>query len=399
MSELRQRQKELPNLGLQARHKVFLDIYEQISGEWDRRLVAGGYVDFEDMLNQATEQIEAGRWTSPYKLVLADEFQDSSRARARFLQALVRQPGLFLCAVGDDWQSINRFAGADIGVMTGFEALFGEGETRFLSTSFRCPKALCDLSSAFVSRNPAQIRKTVDAANNRSTVGSVCYSVNDTYAIEALLDNHLRQLYERVKDGSVEVGRAGKVSVFILGRYRRNRPSSLEEWRAQYSPQLQIDYYTVHGSKGLEADYVCVVGLTRGRYGFPSEVEDDPILPVAMPAAEEYPFAEERRLFYVALTRARRLVMLYTVENQVSEFVVELQSAPYNVEVKRSEAGERFSACPTCGRGMLVRRHGRYGAFWGCTRFPACDHTSNESTGVLPQRHSRRGGSGDRTTS
>ena len=394
IDELRQRRNELPTLGLQVRHKIFLDIYEQVSEEWDRRLAAGGYVDFEDMLNQATEHMEAGRWTSPYKLVLADEFQDASRARAKFLQSLVREPGRFFCAVGDDWQSINRFAGADIGVMTEFEALFGKGETRFLSTSFRCPKALCDLSSAFVSRNPAQIRKSVEAAHDRPTVGSVCYSVNDAYAIEPLLGKHLQLLFERLKDGTVEAGRAGSVSVFILGRYRRNRPSSLDRWRAQYSPRLMIDYYTIHGSKGLEADYVCIVGLTRGRYGFPSEVEDDSIFPLAMPTVEEYPFAEERRLFYVALTRARRLVMLYTVENQISEFVVELQSAPYNVEVKRSETAEPFFACPACGRGMLVRRHGRYGAFWGCTRFPACDHTSKESTAAPPQRGNRRGSEG-----
>ncbi|MGQ0510087.1 MAG: UvrD-helicase domain-containing protein [Betaproteobacteria bacterium] len=392
MSELRKRLLNLSNIGLLGRHKLFLDLYEQISEEWDRRLVAGNYVDFEDMLNLATDHIETGRWKSPYRLVLADEFQDASQSRARFLQALVREPGHFLCAVGDDWQSINRFAGADVGVMTGFEKLFGKGETKFLSTSFRCPKSLCDLSSAFVGRNPSQIPKTVTATRERAAAATVCYSVDDVYGLEPLIEKHLRQLWQRVKSGAVEAGPSGSVSVFILGRYRRNRPASLEEWKQRYSPQLRIEYFTVHGSKGLEADYVCVVGLTRGRYGFPSEVEDDPILPLAMPTVEEFPFAEERRLFYVALTRARRLVMLYTVENQISEFLVELQSAPYKVEVRRDDAKKSASVCPACSRGALVRREGRYGAFWGCSRFPACDYTAKlVPSGMVDERTQRPG--------
>jgi DNA helicase-4 len=392
VTELRQRLADRPGLGLHGRHQLFLQLYERISAEWERRLAANNLVDFEDMLNQAADHIKAGRWRSPYRLVLADEFQDASLARARLLQALVLEPGRFLCAVGDDWQSINRFAGADIKVMSHFEEIFGEAETRFLSTSFRCPQALCDLSGTFVSRNPAQLAKTVKAINEQNPVAVVCHAVAEETGIEPLVEAHLRQLSERVKSGEVETGPEGYVAVFVLGRYWHNKPSDLEEWREEFAPNLRVTFSTIHGAKGLEADYVCIVGLTQGRYGFPSQMEDDPIYQLAMPEAESFPYAEERRLLYVALTRARRLAMLYTVEAQVSEFLIELQGDPYRIPIRRGDSASTSKVCLACGRGLLVRKQGRHGAFLGCSRFPACDHTEDcNPRGRTQGRRSRRG--------
>src|SRR5690606_30358876 len=131
---------------------------------WEAKLRADKCIDFEDMLNQASECVEAGRWTSPFDLVMVDEFQDVSHARARLVAALIDHPGKCLFAVGDDWQSINRFAGADLGVMTHFEETFGKAVTLKLETTFRCPQSLCDISSQFVQKNPNQIRKKVLSA-------------------------------------------------------------------------------------------------------------------------------------------------------------------------------------------------------------------------------------------
>lgn len=134
-----------------ARSIRFLNLYERIAAEWERHLDQSGCIDFDDMLIQASNLIEAGRFESPYTIIFADEFQDSSRARVRLLKALLNQTQQrgHLCVVGDDWQSINRFAGADLSVMTEFAASFPHSSQLKLTTTFRCPMQICDASSAF----------------------------------------------------------------------------------------------------------------------------------------------------------------------------------------------------------------------------------------------------------
>jgi DNA helicase-4 len=142
--------------GHEPRLALFLNLYERISAEWERRLRAGGFIDFEDMLVQAAELVEAGRFKSPFTMILADEFQDSSRVRVRLLKALTACRGapVHLCVVGDDWQGINRFAGSDIAVMTEFDQVFAYATRLTLGTTFRCPQALCDVSNKFIQANP-----------------------------------------------------------------------------------------------------------------------------------------------------------------------------------------------------------------------------------------------------
>src|SRR6266853_4406358 len=380
MEQLRDRARSADVGGPSFRHELFLALYERIAAEWDRRLASGNFIDFEDMLNMAADHVEAGRWTSPYRLVLADEFQDSSRARARLLQSLVKARGCYLFAVGDDWQSINRFSGADIGVVTGFEGMFGKAQQLFLTTTFRYPQALCNVAGEFVMRNPAQISKVVRTTNKRLGTAVTCHAVSEEANVEALVGQHLELLHSQIAGGNVTASRGGKVTVFLLGRYRHNCPGLLEAWKTEYGDRLDICFSTVHGAKGLEADYVFLVHVIQGRYGFPSQIEDDPVHQLAMPHADPFRFAEERRLFYVALTRARRLVLLYTVEHRVSEFLVELSSAPSLIPIRRAGGEASFNACPECGRGVLVRRKGMNGFFLGCTRFPGCRYTENDTS-------------------
>jgi len=114
----------------------------------------------------------------------------------------------------------------------------------------------------------------------------------------------------------------------------------------------------VHGSKGLEADYIVIPGMTTGTYGFPSTIAGDPVLDLAMPAPETFPHAEERRLFYVALTRARRAVLLITHPRRMSPFVIELLKNPHVTVTGNSDAPAEI--CPGCGQGTLVERNGKF---------------------------------------
>ena len=129
----------------------------------------------------------------------------------------------------------------------------------------------------------------------------------DEAAVEHLADQ-LDQMHGYARTCRLKLSAGGKINVLLLGRYRRDQPSDLPTWQDRYGDLLDIGFKTVHGSKGLEADYVMLLNMVEGAHGFPSQIEDDPVLQIPMPAPDPFPMAEERRLFYVALTRARRQI-------------------------------------------------------------------------------------------
>lgn len=350
------------------RTRLFLRVYWAIHYEWQRRLAADGSVDFDDMLIAAVEHLEARSVDPGFELVMVDEFQDASQARARLTRALVAHPGRYLLAVGDDWQSINRFARSDLSVMTRFEEWFGRGTRLALTTTFRCPQSICDVASRFVTANPAQFTKTMRSA--LSDPGAPVRVVLDEDPRRALA-TYLARLSAAVAAGEVPPGRDGAVTVDVLGRYGFQR-----DLLGRPPGNLAVQFRTVHSSKGLEADYIVIVGLDASRYGFPSAIADDPVLDLAMPSPENYLNAEERRLFYVALTRARREVAVVAPPKAMSPFVVELLEFPeVTVGNSSGEASAAPSVCPACRTGTMTPRSGPYGRFLGCTNFPACTNT------------------------
>lgn len=340
------------------RETLFLDLFDDVRREWDRRLRDANEVDFEDMLNLATDLIEAGRWTSPYRVVLVDEFQDASQSRAQLVRALVNPAGHFLFAVGDDWQSIYRFAGSDISAMTRFEDTFGAGHVLRLERTFRCSQQLSTISGDFVMKNPNQLRKVV--RSNRTTPTPVALAVVDGEAgARDAIAQRLSELSMLSTDGS-------RTSVKILGRYRHEQELLP---RIRYSG-LDVSFQTVHSSKGLEADHVIIPGLNRG--SFPSAREDDPLLRLALPAGDDFPHAEERRLLYVALTRARETVLLIAKAGRESEFVTELLSDGAVAVLDDDARRVTPEPCQVCRKGLMTLRQGRYGPSMACNRFPAC---------------------------
>ena len=347
------------------RHQMFLDLFEKVWGAWEARLKAEKCIDFEDMLGQAADCVESGRWQSPYELVMVDEFQDVSQARARLVASLLNAPGRCLFAVGDDWQSINRFAGSDLAVMTDFEVMFGKAVTLKLETTFRCPQSLCDISSSFVQKNPKQLRKKVRSSKPDVTQPIRIIRVNEEAKIEAAIAKRIQEL-------AAEHSTPDKpLSIYVLGRYRKERehlPSG------SVNSRVQVEFVTVHSSKGLEADHVIVPRMTSETLGFPSRIEDDPVLQLAMPGGDSFEDAEERRLFYVALTRAKSSVTLITLAHKESPFIAELVK-DYDLQVL-DEDGEVAASrvCPTCGEGFMVQKTGPYGPFLSCNRFPKCRH-------------------------
>ncbi|GAB3047558.1 UvrD-helicase domain-containing protein [Stenotrophomonas tumulicola] len=372
LGDMAERLRAMPDDVFKERHRRFLEIAGPVLQAWDDALDEERAIDFEDMLNQAAEHLEQGRYVSPYRLVMADEFQDASRARARLCRALVQAPGRFLFAVGDDWQSINRFAGADVSVMTRFRQWFGQGQVLRLEQTFRCPQALCDVSSHFISANPSQIAKQVRSSTPSHGPVLQAFQVASREQITDAVGQYLQRLHEACLAGAIPAGRDGRLQVFVLGRYNADRAALPSNWKARFGATMEVGFLTAHRSKGMEADYVILPGMLDG--AFPNTRADDPVLSLAMPSGDTYPLGEERRLFYVALTRARRSVAMFTVVGKRSSFLDELEREGAVQVTTIDGKPVREERCPACGTGVIVKKSGKYGEFHSCTNYPRCEH-------------------------
>ena len=350
------------------RARAFLGVFRHVLERYEQELRSAGEIDFNDMIARAADHVQAGRWRSPYGYVLVDEFQDISPGRARLLKSLLDAvPGARLFAVGDDWQAIYRFGGSDIAVMREFERHFGPFARIDLQTTFRCPPGIASIATDFVLRNPAQLTKKVRAA--RAWPGPAVHIGLPADGAPPLLP----QALDRIAADAARAG--GTTDVLLLGRYRRLKPANLNALGKSH-PTLRLRYMTIHRAKGLEADYAVVLGLSAARYGFPVQIADDPLLDLVLSAPEAHPNAEERRLFYVALTRARRQVYLLAQGATPSPFVAELLDGGHDVAVF-GRPPEADVPCPVCKDGRLERRENASdkSAFYGCSNWPYCEHT------------------------
>lgn len=323
-------------------------------------------IDFNDMVSSATEYVRTGRFAVPWKYIIVDEFQDISVGRYLLLEAMLKsRDNLQFFAVGDDWQSIYRFAGSDISIMSRFRRFFGRATIVKLDRTFRFNDKIASVSGNFIQRNPKQIRKTLDTVFRCASPQVFLHWVASDTSNQRASSGALESVIGVMKDGLQQE----HPSLLILSRYNHQLPNrsalkTLEQiWPGEIRSPL-----TVHRSKGLEADYVIVIGLTADKYGFPSEIEDDPLLDLVLAESDSYPNAEERRLFYVALTRARHQVHLLVDRTRPSVFALELLGGEYEVQHIGRRANDERS-CPECRSGLMVEKQTGFAA---CSNSPFC---------------------------
>jgi len=277
---------------------------------WKAALKAENAVDFSGLIHQAINVLEKGRFISPWKHILVDEFQDISPQRAALLAALRKQNSqTTLFAVGDDWQAIYRFSGAQLSLTTAFHDYFGEGDLCALDTTYRFNSRIGEVANRFIQQNPWQLAKPL----NSLTAG-------DKHAVTLMVEDQLDALLDKLSGYATPEDR-----ILVLARYHHRKPESLAKAATRW-PKLQLDFMTIHASKGQQADYVIVVGLDEGLDGFPAPARESIMEQALLPQTETFPDAEERRLLYVALTRARKRVWLLFNKENPSRFVDILKS-------------------------------------------------------------------------
>jgi DNA helicase IV len=343
-------------------------LFEPILGAYQNELINTSSIDFDDMILLATQYVNEGKYKSPFLHILVDEFQDISVSRANLLRSLLsQQEDATLFCVGDDWQSIYRFTGSDIGLTSNFAEEFGYAAINVLDKTFRFNNKINEVAARFIQQNPNQLKKEIVCHHQTTNEAVSIVKTND-------MENGIRATLNAIQ---LQTNNKG-ATVLILGRFSHSKPE-IKRLRLAF-PQMQLGFMTVHGSKGKEADFVIITELTKGKHGFPAEKTNHPLLESLLAQGESYRHAEERRLFYVALTRAREHVYLLTHPHRTSDFVRELIDDVYPValisETHKTINADEFlpnTSCPACKTGYLIPRDG-HSSFFGCSHYPYCDY-------------------------
>jgi len=363
----------------QQRAGLFLSIIKDVYLYYMDYLKQEGKIDFDDMILQSTIELD-NTSNFKYKYIIVDEFQDISLSRMLFLKKLISHGNSKLFSVGDDWQAIYRFSGCDLNIFLKFKEYFGASEITKITTTHRNSQELQDIAGPFIKANPEQYNKSINSARHLEHPVRIMYYNDEKYY--AFLDV-LKEI-SKMDD---------KANILLLGRNNKDIESVLLDNRIYIDfnvskketktiikvkdfPSMNISYSTVHGSKGLEEDYVIILNADDSRLGFPNKMEDDELLDMVLSSNSNFEYAEERRLWYVALTRTRSYTYIIASAESPSIFVEEIkdQCLVMNPSTIRKE---NELLCPKCKSGRLVLRNNGSNnkSFYGCSNYPYCEYT------------------------
>ena len=362
------------------RQDKFLKFALPILKKYDNTLNEKSEIDFNDMINLATDIVKENKPNFTYQHIIIDEYQDISYSRFNLIKEIRELSGAKLICVGDDWQSIYRFAGSDISLFSNFEKYVGKHEQLFIEQTYRNSQSLIDITSKYIQKNKKQILKNPKSKKEplENPIKFVYYSQDNA---EDVFINEVQALID--KNGNKPILVLGRHS-FDINEFIKLTPNSKikyfersDKLEVKGFDDVEIKYITVHKSKGLEADNVIVLNLKNHLLGFPNKMTDDPMLSLLLSDDEEYRFAEERRLFYVALTRTKNEVVLL-IPTDVSLFAEELVTDNDFLFTANNEKLSKTN-CPYCQTGHLVIRQNllKNNQFLGCSHFPSCNQTFN----------------------
>jgi len=266
-------------------------------------------LDFDDLIIFATQEVKKLKLS--YKYIIIDEFQDTSLIRLNLIKEIYKNTNSKIIVVGDDWQSIYRFSGCNLNIFLNFTNIFPDVQKIKLSNTYRNSLELINIASNFIQKNPLQIKKELKSQKSKENPIIFAPYTNNIHTLK----NILNKLLETSND------------IMILGR---NNQDILEYIDSEitfkdniiYYKKEKINYYTIHKSKGLEATYIIVINCNDIPLGIPNKIENNKIIDKLF-SGNEIKYAEERRLFYVALTRCKEQVVLMYNKNSPSIFIKE----------------------------------------------------------------------------
>ena len=305
--------------------KLFLTVSEQYQGELSG-LLEKHQTTFSGLIKLAIRYLRSGQIKTQFRYIIVDEYQDLSALRQKFLHLLIESSQASLFAVGDDWQAIYGFSGSRVDFTLNFRRFWGDFSLHRISKTYRFGPTIARLSSSFIMQDHTQIQKQIQS-QKEDALEPVVEISGDSERLDMEVLTHY---FESLPRDS---------SILFLGRFQIDRLRLLhctqfkltsDSIEFQTRPDLKIRFLTVHQSKGLEADYVIILNNREAKLGFPAHVKDPPLKAELIKIAEELRLDqvsvnEERRLFYVALTRAKKQVILLTVDGKESSFIKELR--------------------------------------------------------------------------
>ena len=275
---------------------------------YEDELRSTNYVDFNDIINIATRLIESKGLKRFYKYIIIDEYQDISDNRYKLIKAIKESCRSKLFAVGDDYQSIYKFSGSNLNMITKFKKYYGYTRVIKIVNTYRNSIELINTANTFIIKNRYQIKKKLLSNKHlEKPIKIIYYKKNESIIFKKLL--------ELISGNVLILGRNNFDVNYVL-----NDEITFKDNKIIY--KKEYDYKTVHRSKGLEEDNIILINLNNSRYGFPNKKNDN-ITKVLLPK-DRYLYEEERRLFYVALTRTKNYIYLLVDIDNPSTFVKEL---------------------------------------------------------------------------
>lgn len=408
------------------RTTFFLDLLSEMYEYYEHYLEQRDEMDFDDMIRFATKRLQEETLALPYRYIIVDEYQDISRERFLFLKAVVKASHAKLIVVGDDWQSIFAFAGSDISLFMNFEQELPAAKRLTITHTYRNSQELIDLAGNFVMKNQYQFQKQLTSPKHLERPVKI-YLYDDS---KPFPQEKIKALEECI--GAIVEKSSPDIEILLIGRYKKDIDPLIDHLhfhkeedflQSTLYPQVTLTFMTAHASKGLGFPHVIIINGENGEYGFPSEKINDPILDLVIAYDDSYEDAEERRLFYVALTRTKNMVFIIAPVHSSSRFLKELSSAQiinrtkyrwknkklicprchfplvrnffntkhiqplYQCTNDRKKCGfetnhldfmKKIKICPECRRGYLIVKRSENGYFMGCTNYRnGCNYHKN----------------------
>ena len=394
LPELNRRLENIKNQPSREKSLQFYRLYTPVAEEYAKHLKSHKLYDFADMLNLATDIVSQMPPNAlNYQYILVDEAQDLSTAKYLLLKAILdkcRKVKLF--AVGDDWQSIYRFAGSNLKVLDDFEQIFGRTTYRgLIELTYRFGQPTAKISNKFIQKNPHQSRKKVQPHVSRKTPIEIKLNLHkqpretppDYETVNQILQNLYAQLGSDLFNKKLQIISRYNRDIYRLvnektGKYQNAKLTQLSESSMEFEWQLsdtrrptplKIPFCSMHKAKGITRDIIIIINANSGSHGIPATRGNDPVAETLLTKLDDYPHAEERRLWYVAITRAKEKTIIISDAYRISPFVFEISP-------RLTGAGVRV--CPKCHRGIMQEKRRRKDGkiYYSCSNFTGgCRYT------------------------